>query len=216
MPSPAERSTFYRAAFLGLLVLDTRETTRSRFGPDVDARWKSFAGDLDAADRIDLLLRDAAHRWKYAFSPALVFSLPGLAQDEPFGPDWQSLPVADADRLFAAPPAPTLSSGAECLGVPVASVSLPAITPATRLRVAGGAAVHTVAGHFANHPGLDWASQVIVIADAPAVRQFAGLAALFVGSTSATVVVSSAAKAGLGIAVVSADASPDERAAAGK
>ncbi len=216
MPASAERSAFYRAAFLGLLALDARETTRSRFGPDVDARWQSFAGDLDAADRIDLLLRDATNRWKYAFSPALVFSLPGLAQDEPFGPDWENLPATDADRLFAATLTPTLSAIAECLGIPSAAVALPPITPATRLRIAGGAAVLAVARHFANHPTLDWVSQVTVIADVPAVRQFAGLAALFAGDAGATFVVSSSAKGETGIAVVSEDASPDELAAAGK
>ncbi|MSP63004.1 MAG: hypothetical protein EXR72_22245, partial [Myxococcales bacterium] len=40
---------------------------------------------------LDLRLHDAAGAWGAAFSPAEALGLFGLAPDEPFGRDWQSL-----------------------------------------------------------------------------------------------------------------------------
>ena len=92
--------SFYRAALAGLRWLEIVEPTGRRFGPEADARWKGFAGHLTLTDRIDLLLRDAAVVWGAAFSAASVFQLPGLAADEPFGPDWPRTPEESVRGLW--------------------------------------------------------------------------------------------------------------------
>ena len=86
--SSQDRSVFYGAAVLGLRALDARGPTARRFGSEADARWTQFAGALGAGDRLDILLRDAARTWGAAFSPSECFGFFGLADDEPFGPDW--------------------------------------------------------------------------------------------------------------------------------
>lgn len=181
------RSAFYRAGVLGLRALDARERTPRRLGRDADLRWERFSGGLDAADRVDLLLRDAAVVWKVAFSPAETFGLPGLATDEPFGPDWQSLPAQEAKRLLAEPTDPVdLRAVAAALGIsPVASL-IPPLTDRSRVLVIGGAAVLAMAEHAQAHPTLSWSDQVAVVAQAPGARQLAGLAAVLLGATSAT------------------------------
>ncbi len=76
-----QRESFYAAALAGLRALDGRERRPRRFGPDADARWQNFCGHLSLAERVDLLIRDAAVTWQAAFSPAIVFRLPYLASD---------------------------------------------------------------------------------------------------------------------------------------
>lgn len=176
--SPEQRSAYYRAAFLGLHALDAAERTPRRFGPDAEARWSGFAGHLGTAERLDLLIRDAAVTWGVGFSPALIFDLPGLAEDEPFGPDWASLPPQEVQRLWASPPwAVSIGDVAEVLDVPLTPVDLPSITPSTRLMVAGGAAVCALATHFSGQDELSWPDQVLVVSERPQVLQLAGLVA---------------------------------------
>jgi len=176
--SPAQRTAYYRAAFLGLHALDAAERTPRRFGPDAEARWSGFAGHLDLAERLDLLIRDAAVTWGVGFSPALIFDLPGLAEDEPFGPDWASLPPQEVQRLWASPPgAVSIGDLAEALDVSLSPVNLPQLTPSTRLFVAGGAAVCGVAAHFSGQDELSWPDQVLVVSERPQVLQLGGLVA---------------------------------------
>jgi hypothetical protein len=185
-----ERKAFYEAALLGLRALDARETTARRFGPDAEARWTQFAGALGAGDRLDILLRDAAGTWGAAFSPSECFGFFGLADDEPFGPDWGGIDDHAAKRLLAEPNAPaTLEHIAYGLGVKAASVSVPPLTPSTKLVVAGGTAVVSVAKAFSENTALSWTDQVVVLADKPAWRQLAGLAAVVLGARGRTVIV---------------------------
>jgi hypothetical protein len=100
---PQDRSSFYGAAVIGLRALDARDSTPRRFGPDAEARWTQFAGALGVGDRIDILLRDAAGIWGAAFSPSECFGFFGLANDEPFGPDWSGIDDHSAKRLLAEP-----------------------------------------------------------------------------------------------------------------
>ena len=215
-----QRDAFYAAALAGLRALDARERSPRRFGADADTRWASFKGNLNDADRVDLLLRDAAVSWGPAFSPADAFALFGLAQDEPFGPDWQSLSSAAARRAFAEPPAATSPAAlATLLGLVPRPVPVPDLTPSTRLAVAGASALVAVADAFTRTPGLSWSDQVLAIATSPAHRQLAGLLAIAVGAASRTPVVRPAddlraALKGAGfaqvdVAVVSPDAEPD-------
>jgi hypothetical protein len=216
-PSPNQRSSFYAAAVLGLRCLDAREATARRFGHDADARWTQFAGALGAGDRIDLLLRDAAGVWGAAFSPSDCFGFFGLAEDEPFGPDWGGIDDASAKRLLAEPDGPpTLERLADALGVKAAFVPVPTMTPSTKLIVAGGTAVLSAARVFAENNALSWTDQVVVVADDAAVRQLAGLSAVLLGARGRTALVrpTEADKlralgfAHLDAAVVSPDAEP--------
>ncbi len=176
--SSAQRNGFYRAALLGLRALDEAERSGRRFGADADARWNGFRGHLGTAERLDLVIRDAAVKWASAFSPALVFKLPGLASDEPFGPDWSALPEHEAARLWtdhSCPPGIGAVTGA--LGIEAPPIDLPAVLPSTRLLVAGGAAIAGVARHFQQHSALSWSDQVLVVAEQPRLRHLAGLMA---------------------------------------
>lgn len=219
MTTPQERSAFYRAAVLGLRALDARESTPRRFGSDAEARWNQFAGALGAGDRIDILLRDAAGTWGAAFSPSECFALFGLADDEPFGPDWHGIDDAAAKRLLSEPNAPVmLEHIADVLGLTAVSVPIPSVTPSTKLVVAGGAAIVRVAKQFAENKTLSWTDQVVVVADNAACRQLAGLAAVLLGARGRTALVRpsegddetlrSAGFAHLDAAVVSPDAEP--------
>ncbi|WP_437877395.1 hypothetical protein [Sorangium sp. So ce513] len=218
--TPQDRSAFYGAAVLGLRALDARETTPRRFGADAEARWAQFAGALGAGDRIDILLRDAAGTWGAAFSPSECFGFFGVADDEPFGPDWGGIDDHAAKRLLAEPDAPaTLEHIAYGLGVKAAGIPVPPITTSTKLVVAGGAAIVSVARVFAENRALSWTDQVVVVADKAAWRQLAGLAAVLVGARGRTVLVrpsegADSALRALGFghldaAVVSPDAEPE-------
>src|SRR5262245_4899082 len=188
--TPQDRSAFYGAAVMGLRALDARESTPRRFGPDADARWTQFAGALRAADRIDILLHDAAGTWGAAFSPSECFGYFGLADDEPFGPDWAGIDDHAAKRLLAEPDAPaTLEHIAYGLGVKAASVPVPPITPSTKLVVSGGSAIVSVAKVFAENRALSWTDQVVVVAHKAAWRQLAGLVAVLLGARGRTVIV---------------------------
>lgn len=189
-PTKENRAAFYGAAVLGLRALDLRETTPRRFGAEAEARWTQFAGALGAGDRIDILLRDAAGTWGAAFSPSECFGFFGLADDEPFGPDWGGIDDASAKRLLAEPDAPaTLDHVAYRLGVKAASVPVPAVTPSTKLVIAGGTAIVSVAKVFAENNSLSWTDQVVVVADKAAWRQLAGLAAVLLGARGRTALV---------------------------
>ncbi len=215
-----DRSAFYVAAVLGLRALDARERTARRFGADAEARWTQFAGALGGGDRLDILLRDAAGTWGAAFSPSECFRFFGLSDDEPFGPDWAGIDDHAADRLLARPDAPaTLEHIAFGLSVKADSVPVPPLTPSTKLVVAGGAAVVSVAKAFSENTALSWTDQVVVLANKPEWRQLAGLAAVVIGARARTVIVRPAADAeatlraaGFGhldAAVVSPDAEPE-------
>ena len=215
-----DRSAFYGAAVLGLRALDARERTARRFGADAEARWTQFAGALGAGDRLDILLRDAAGTWGAAFSPSECFGFFGLAADEPFGPDWGGIDDHAAKRLLAEPDAPaSLEHIAYGLGVKASSVPVPPFTPSTKLVVAGGAAIVSVAKAFSENTALSWTDQVVVVADQPAWRQLAGLAAVVLGARGRTVIVRpiadaegamrAAGFAHLDAAIVSPDAEPE-------
>lgn len=195
-PSLQDQAAFYDAAVLGLRALDRRENTPRRFGADADGRWKQFAGALGPGDRIDILLRDAAGVWGAAFSPAECFGLFGLAEDEPFGPDWRTIDDSAAKRLLSEEAKPAaIDQIASTLGVKTATIPVPTLAPSTKLVVAGGAAVAAVARAFVKDDSLSWSDQVLVVADKPAWRQLAGLAAVLLGARSRTVLIRPAAAA---------------------
>jgi hypothetical protein len=195
-PTSSERAAFYEAAVLGLRALDARERAVRRFGADAEAHWTQFAGALGAADRLDILLRDATVTWGAAFSPSECFGFFGLADDEPFGPDWGGIDDQAAKQLLAdADGAATLDRAATVLGVAATPAPISTLTPATKLVVAGGAAFLAVAKAFAANRALSWTDQVVTIANTAAFRQLGGLAAVLLGARGRTVIVRSSADA---------------------
>ncbi len=182
---------FYRASLAGLRALEAAGGRARYFGEEADARWKAFQGELREADRLDLLLRDAAVSHPAAFAPRVVFPIPGLADDEPFGPDWPSLSGPRAVALWREPPPksptlePVLAAVAEIWSLrpePPAAGALDSIGPATRILAAGAGAILGLARHFEGRRDLDLASQVLLISDLPGERQLFGLAAALLGS----------------------------------
>lgn len=218
--SRVENENFYRASLLALRALDARDSSARRFGADAEATWNDFRGHLSPSDRLDLLVRDGAVKWGAAFSPAQVFSLFGLAADDPFGPDWRSLGADAAKKLWSNPQVGDLASCAAALGISASNVPLPVVTPSTRLVVAGGAAILAVAQHFATDRGLRWSSQVLVASGRPAHRHLAGLVAPLLAAEGPTCLANPTADVaeqlraagfdGVPLAVTSTDATADE------
>jgi hypothetical protein len=91
--------------------------------------------------------------------------------------------------------------------------------PSTKLVVAGGTAIVSVARVFAGNNGLSWTDQVVVVAHKAASRQLAGLAAVLLGARGRTALIRpiegaenalrNAGFAHLDVAVVSPDAEPE-------
>lgn len=233
VPSREHIESFYRAAALGLTVLEARAGSAQRFGPDADARWNAFRGALQDWHRLDLLVRDAAVAHAAAFAPRVVFTLPALADDEPAGPEWTGAPPDIAAELLrqaatAAPPDldALLREITRIWDIKPEAISRDAtagIEPATRIACAGAGAVIALARAFHGRPELDLADQVTLIADAPGTRQLFGLAIAALGGARAgqrSVRILATSPAGapdaparIDRAIASTDASPAEREA---
>jgi hypothetical protein len=205
-----QRERFYAAAIIGLRALEAREGRARRFGPDADATWAAFAGTLhDRADRLELLLRDAAVGWGLAFDARAIFDLPATASDDPFGTSWRHGKQSILDDVGE----PTLEAAAAALGFAPSSFALPELSATTRLVVGGPSAMVAAARAIHANPALGWDRQVTVIADAPGHRQLAGLCALFAGSEAPTRVRRSAEPLPPGTRLASSDAEPAVRRA---
>lgn len=217
----------YTEAALWLLqFVEGRRPTGRRFGPDADARWSSFKGDLETVDRIELMIRDADAEWPGAFGARAVYDLQAVAEDEPFGAQWAGLDAVDAEatwrslRQVAAPatPADTLTAMAKAWGLSLQPFSAASITATDRLVVAGPSAVAATIVAFHATSGLDWSEQVIVIATQPAHRQLAtaGSALLNVGKPTRVLAATATPIAPIRGArlVVSPDAALADRASA--
>lgn len=186
-PSPRDIECYYRAALLGLRVLDAQRDGALRFSPDADSRWSTFRGDLHDADRVDLLLRDAAMASPAGFSPRLIFDQRGLPPDEPFGPDWPGPPAPLAAALLLHSPSSELIQDLPAFLTEVCRLwdlhpaapdpePLQAFGPATRVAVAGAGAVMALAQRCVARRDLDLADQALLCADEPGVRHLFGLA----------------------------------------
>lgn len=190
--SQEQITSFYEAAVLGLQALDSQPGGGRRFGPNADATWTLFKGELGEADRLDLLVRDAAVSHPGAFAPRRVFVLEGLAEDEPYGPEWPGPDAALALRLWrgaraqARSLAEVLEEAARAWSMrpaPLDMATLAAVGPATRILAAGTGAVLALASHFEARPELDLADQVALVTSSPGERQLFGLAVALLGST---------------------------------
>jgi|CZKU01.1.fsa_nt_gi hypothetical protein len=207
--SPQATESFYRAAFLGLRLLEAREGRGQRFGETADARWKAFAGALEDRDRLDLVIRAASVTAPLAFAPRTVFALEGLAGDEPFGPRWQGPPKGLARELFRSATAPLSATGLRealdtaraCWGLPAFASqaalvgSLERLSASSKVLVSGASASMMLGLAAQGRSDLDLGTQAVLVADGPAERQLWGVAlmllqtrgrGLVLGSTEAT------------------------------
>lgn len=189
-----DRTAFYRATLHALRYCDAREPQSRRFGAEADARWASFAGEMGASERMDLLVRDADAQWPRAFAPRVVFELAGLAEDEPFGPSWEGLEPALGDTLWrtisGGPPAPglheLLAAVAGAWEQPLEAITVPPLTPTSRVIVAGASAIAATIVAFSAGRDLAWSDQAVVVAAQPAARHLAALASALLGANHPT------------------------------
>ena len=186
---------------------------RMHVGLSLLARWDMAIGSISCC--VMQLEHGGA-----AFSPSECFGISGLADDEPFGPDWVGIQDHVAKKMVTDSSRPTtIDEIAAALGVKAAPVVVPPLTPATKLAVAGGAALVAVAKAFAADHAISWTDQVAVVSSNGAFRQLAGLAAVLVGARGRTIIVrpgtdaaSDLRSAGFGhidAAMVSPDAEPE-------
>lgn len=189
--TPESIDRYYTAAFIGLRAVESAAPTDRRFGANADATWKAFKGELNEGDRVDLLLRDASLVHPAAFAPRLVFILEGLAEDEPFGPEWAGPSSAVALKLLRELPRPStlgeaIQAGAEAWGLtpsPLPKTSLAGIKADSRFWISGPGAILSVAQAFEGHPELDLADQATLVTEEPGERQLFGIAIALLQST---------------------------------
>jgi hypothetical protein len=188
VPRTDEVVRFYKAAHLGLRVLDARGSRQRLSGAEATARWNAFAGDMNEWDRLDLCLRDAAVQFPMAFAPRVVFALDGLTDDEPFGESWERPAGRLAWELIHEPPpvpatlAELMAAAAAIWGLPLVEppgAELPALTVASRVRVASAGALVAVARRLEQIDASNLIDQVTLVTREPAERQLFGLAAVF-------------------------------------
>lgn len=216
---------YFEAALRLLQFVELRRPTGRRFGPDADARWNSFRGDLETVDRMELMIRDADAEWPGGFGARTIYALSGVPEDEPFGSQWESLdPVAAEDlwRRVKALPAPetpkaTLEAIAAAWGLSLEAHDIGSVAPNDKLVVVGPSAIAAAVQAFAAGEALDWADQVVVVASSPAVRQLAasGTAILNAARTAQILGAQHEHEPIRGARLVaSGDADPADRAAA--
>jgi hypothetical protein len=225
MPIPyAELTSYYRAARAALHFVESRRPAGRRFGLAADARWKAFAGGLNAAARLDLLIRDANVEWPGAFGARSVFAFDRVSEDDAFGPEWPGIEGVLAEELWresapqAASPAEAFAAIAASWGVKLAPHFVPAVDAAERLWLAGPSAIAALAQAFAGRRDLDWAAQVTCVATPPAHRQLAAFAAAVADSSRPATLLAGAAitEPPKGVTViVSDDTAPADKAALG-
>lgn len=215
--------SYYAAALTALRYAEERSPTGRRFGKDADAAWRGFKGSLTATDRIDLLLRNADGQWRDAFGARSVYALRAVAEDEPFGPEWEPLSTRAAEKLWreindAEAPRTVKAALRDCAAaweLTLKKVVLEELRPTTQLLLVGPSAVAAYAAHFAEESSLTWSRQVQCIATPPAHRQLAFLAGALVNSTQPAQVFTAeefAKRKKPRLVVVSSDADPADAA----
>lgn len=214
-------SAYYKASLALLRFVEHRRPTDRRFGPNADARWQTFQGDLTTADRLDLLIRDANAEWPGALGAGAVFDLRAVAEDEAFGSEWAPLDPVEGEEIWRSGADPTslgeaLDAVAGCWGLKLSdAVSVGEIGPAEKLVVVGPSAIASVVAAFAEGKDLDWADQVACVATPPGHRQLAAIATalLNLNKPAALYDPETAPPALRGRRlIVSTDAHPDDRA----
>jgi hypothetical protein len=219
LPSPDVRA-YYATALSALRFVEARRPTGRRFGPEADARWSGFAGELATVDRLDLLLRDADAEWPGAFGARSVFTELTAAEDDAFGLAWPGLDPVEAETVWHAAKDGSdfdavVRAWSAAWGAKIENVEVGAITSVDRLVVVGPSALVAAVQAFADRTDLSWPDQVTVIATPPAHRQLATLStAILNAGKPANVVAASRCAAPVGRLLASPDADPADRSAA--
>jgi hypothetical protein len=175
-------SAYYKASLAVLRHLEQRRPTDRRFGPNADARWQTFQGDLTTTDRLDLLIRDANAEWPGALGAAATFGLRAVAEDEAFGAEWTPIDAVEGEEIWRSAGTPeslgeVLDAVAGYWDIKLSgAVAVGEISPAEKLVVVGPSAIASVIAAFAEGRDLDWADQVVCVASAPGHRQLAAVA----------------------------------------
>ncbi len=219
--------SYYSAALTALRFVEERQPTGRRFGKDADAAWRSFKGHLTAADRIDLLLRDADVQWRSAFGARSVYALPAVAEDESFGAQWESLRTRAAEELWREiakkpPPGDPSEAILRCAAawdIRLQPVDVGRVSASTKLLLAGPSAVASAMAHFSKVAGLSWSDQVLCIATPYGHRQLALLSGALLNADGPARLASAERASELPAAnrvLVSDDAAPEDAAAARK
>ncbi len=183
-----------------LAMVETRRPTGRRFGAEAEARWSSFAGHLDARDRIDILVRDADLEWPGALGARRVFGLDGVADDDAFGAGWEGVAPAVASEVLRAHATRSLSDVAGWLEAaftarrrPRSSVEFErsVALPNARFVAVGASAVAELLLAFEGRTDLDFGQQVAVVADDAFARQLAAAAPVVLASGTPAMLVGS-------------------------
>lgn len=216
-PTDGERLAYYGGALLALRFFEGRRPTGRRFGADADARWRDFAGELDAGDRIDLLIRDADLEWSGAIGARAAFALDGVADDDAFGAAWERLPPAVADELWRAQQGGPIASIKQLIDALFAQhrrtfvpVQLVPVGPTHRLLVAGPSAIASTILAFEGKTDLDFGQQISLVASTPFARQLGALGPALLATGTASRFVT-AGDGPFSATYVGADASAEER-----
>jgi hypothetical protein len=185
--------SFYEGALIALRFVEARRPTGRRFGPDADARWSAFRGDLKTADRLDLLIRDADAQWPGSFGARTVFARENVAEDDPFGPEHEPMDPVDAEELWRAVlarPLPatvaaTLTEVAAAWKLTLTPIAAGAVEPTDQFVIAGPSAIVSAAAAFSEGRDLDWSEQVTIVATPPGHRQLGAVAAALLNASRA-------------------------------
>lgn len=190
MPTTADN--YYRAALRLLRFVEHRSPTQRRFGPEADAAWSQFRGDLTTADRIQLMIADAHAQWPGSVGASAVYAMAGVAADDAFGADWKPLGGIAAEEEWKvlcseAPPTSVheaLEAIAAAWGLMLQrNVAPPPVKPGQLVLVAGPSAVAALVEHFATASDLNWGRQVVTVATPPGHRQLAAAAGVLLNLT---------------------------------
>lgn len=194
---------YYTAALAGLRYVEGRRPTGRRFGAEADARWSSFRGDLTAADRMDLLLRDADAEWPSAFGARTTFDERAVAEDDAFGAGWPGLAPVEAEDVWRTGSLVEPEANLDALflewsrawEIPLSTFDVGPLST-TSLVVAGPSAIAAIIRGFVGRSDLSLSEQVTFVASSAAHRQLAALSTAIVGSAKAPRIVSSGSVTG--------------------
>lgn len=217
-PTEGERLAYYAGALAALRFFEGRRPTGRRFGPDADARWRDFAGQLGIEDRLDLLLRDADLEWSGALGARRAFGLDGVADDDAFGAAWESLPPAVASELWRANDVGPIAGLRAFLDAffgahrrTLAPITLAPVAPTHRVLVAGPSALASVVLAFESKSELDFGQQVLVVPGTLLTRQLGALAPALLATGTPSRFASHTSTGPWSATYISDDASEGER-----
>ncbi len=231
-PSHADATAFYKAALAAAQRLDA-EATDKLFDDNADAAWRAYGSDLPVLMRLELVLKNLAALYPAAFAPGPVFDLSGWYDDDPWGTGFARPAKDELEALWRRRSAPESTDATLAAVADVWSLASPAqpadvvgkLAPSTNLIVAGPSAMASLASAFVREDNLQARSQLLLGSDRPAARHLLGITCALGREQGVPQMIAgtvdspqkAADAAGFhqaAFAVISADASAEERATA--